>query len=112
MAFTPKLTYKGRPLVRCGNDIYYGSMTDPYIVYLQVLSNRQENGVEVADKVHLVLLSTDDSKPLPERIVRQANRVYTYIYCPSATSCCRAPCRKNKADKNFPAHSCRDFLLS
>ena len=27
MAYTPKLTYKGRPLVRCGNDIYYGSMT-------------------------------------------------------------------------------------
>ena len=26
MAYTPKLTYKGRPLVRCGNDIYYGSM--------------------------------------------------------------------------------------
>ena len=75
MAYTPKLTYKGRPLVRCGNDIYYGSMDDDYIVYLQVLSNRTENGVEVADSVHLVLLSTDESKPLPERIVRQANRV-------------------------------------
>ena len=61
--------------MRCGNDIYYGSMDDDYIVYLQVLSNRTENGVEVADKVHLVLLSTDESKPLPERIVRQANRV-------------------------------------
>ena len=61
--------------MRCGNDIYYGSMDDDYIVYLQVLSNRAENGVEVADKVHLVLLSTDESKPLPERIVRQANRV-------------------------------------
>ena len=41
MAYKPKLTYKGRPLVRCGNDIYYGSMSDPYIVYLQVLSNRK-----------------------------------------------------------------------
>ena len=64
--------------MRCGNDIYYGSMSDPYIVYLQVLSNRTENGVEIADKVHLVLLSTDDSKPLPERIVRQANKVGLY----------------------------------
>ncbi|HJC54637.1 MAG TPA: hypothetical protein H9699_05200 [Candidatus Gemmiger stercoravium] len=75
MAFTPKLTYKGRPLVRCGNDIYYGSMTEPYIVYLQVLNTKKENGVDVADKVHIILLSTDDSKPLPERIVRQANKV-------------------------------------
>ena len=55
MAFTPSLTYKGRPLVRCGNDIYYGSMKDPFVVYLQVLS-------------------TDESKPLPARIVRQANK--------------------------------------
>ena len=43
-----------------------------------MLSNRTENGVEIADKVHLVLLSTDDSKPLPERIVRQANKVGLY----------------------------------
>ena len=43
-----------------------------------MLSNKQENGAEVADKVHIVLLSTDDSKPLPERIVRQANKVGLY----------------------------------
>ncbi len=75
MAFTPQLTYKGRPLVRCGNDIYYGKMTDPYIVYLQILTTKKENGIDVADKVHIILLSTDDSKPLPERIARQANKV-------------------------------------
>ncbi|MEE0800023.1 MAG: hypothetical protein U0L91_01945 [Gemmiger sp.] len=74
MAFTPKLTYKGRPLVRCGNDIYYGSMTDPYVVYLQVLTTKKENGADVADKVHIVLLSTDETKSLPERVVRQANK--------------------------------------
>ena len=78
MAYTPKLTYKGRPLVRCGNDIYYGSLKDPYVVYLQVLNNKKENGIEVADKVHIVLLSTDNSKPLPERIVRQANKSGLY----------------------------------
>lgn len=78
MAFTPSLTYKGRPLVRCGNDIYYGSISDSYVVYLQVLSTIKENGVDVADKVHIVLLSTDDTKPLPERIVRQANKVGLY----------------------------------
>ena len=65
MAYTPKLTYKGRPLVRCGNDIYYGSMKDPFVVYLQVLSTKKENGV-------------DESKPLPERIARQANKVGLY----------------------------------
>ena len=32
MAYTPKLTYKGKPLVRKDNELYYGSMTDPYAV--------------------------------------------------------------------------------
>ena len=71
MAFTPSLTYKGRPLVRCGNDIYYGSMPAPYVVYL---TTKKEGNADVADKVHIVLLSTDESKPLPARIVRQANK--------------------------------------
>ena len=78
MAFSPKLTYKGRQLVRCGNDIYYGNMTDPYIVYLQILNTKKENGVDVADKVHIILLSTDDSKPLPERVVKQSSKTGLY----------------------------------
>ena len=36
MAFTPKLTYKGKPLVRKDNELYYGNMTDPYVLYLQI----------------------------------------------------------------------------
>ena len=43
-----------------------------------MLTTKKEKGVDVADKVHIVLLSTDESKPLPERIVRQANKVGLY----------------------------------
>lgn len=74
MEYTPKMTYKGKPLVRCGNEIYYGSMSDPYVLYLQVLTNKTENGQEQADKIHLVLLSTNTAKPLPERIMRQTTK--------------------------------------
>ena len=55
MAFTPKLTYKGRPLVRCKNDIYYGSLSDPYVIFMQVLTSKEENGVQVADRIHVTL---------------------------------------------------------
>ena len=74
MAYTPKLTYKGRPLVRCGNDIYYGSMSDPYVVYLQVLSTIKENGVDVADKVHIQVFSTNDSLAPEARVFRQTTK--------------------------------------
>ncbi len=81
MAFTPELTYKGRPLVRCRNEVYYGSMQDPYVVYLQILTTKQENGVQLADKVHVALIETEKLKRFlsgemfkPDFMIRQANR--------------------------------------
>lgn len=74
MAFEAPLTYKGRPLVRCKNQIYYGSMSDPFVVFMQILSTKEENGVQVADRVHLALLSTDPEKPLAERMIRQSDK--------------------------------------
>lgn len=71
MAFKAPLTYKGRPLVRCKNQLYYGSMSDPFVVYMQILTTREENGVQLADRIHLSLLSTDSTKSLPERMIRQ-----------------------------------------
>ena len=62
MAFTPKLTYKGKPLVRKDNELYYGRMTDPYVLYLQILTTTPVGDQQVADKMHLMLLSTDTTK--------------------------------------------------
>ena len=31
-------TYKGKPLVRCGNTIYYGDMKDPYVIKMDIKS--------------------------------------------------------------------------
>lgn len=78
MAYTPKLTYKGKPLVRCGNEIYYGDLADPYVIFMQVLTTRDENGTKVADRLHVILMSTDSTKPLPERVVKQSSKVGLY----------------------------------
>ena len=74
MAFTPKLTYKGKPLVRCKNDIYYGNLADPYVIFMQVLTSKEENGVRVADRIHVTLLSTDTTKSPIERMARQSDK--------------------------------------
>ena len=78
MAFKPQLTYKGRPLVRCKNDIYYGNLSDPYVIFMQVLTTKEENGVQVADRVHVTLLSTDTTKSPIERMVQQSNKTGLY----------------------------------
>ncbi len=78
MAYAPKLTYKGKPLVRKGNEIYYGNMTDPYVLYLQVMTTKTEGGQEMADKIRVMLLSTDLTKAPQERVMRQSTKVGLY----------------------------------
>ena len=38
---SPFPTYKGKPLVRCGDVIYYGSMKDKYVVKLEIKSKKK-----------------------------------------------------------------------
>ena len=71
MPFTPKLTYKGTPLVRKDNELYYGRMTDPYVLRMQIVSTKSVGGLDVADKVHLQVFSTNDSLAPEARVFRQ-----------------------------------------
>lgn len=68
------LTYKGRPLVRSGNTIYYGNMSDPYVALIQIESQKQQEGQEVADRVIVQLLATDEKLSLRERIANKGER--------------------------------------
>ena len=45
------LSYKGHPLRRKDNLIYYGTMAEKYIVMLRILSTKKVDGLEMADKV-------------------------------------------------------------
>ena len=72
MAFEAKMKYKDKPLVRSKNEMYYGDMADPYVVFMQVLSQKEENGVQMPDKVTVMLLSTDTSLAPKDRIVKQS----------------------------------------
>lgn len=72
MAFEAKLNYKGKPLVRSKNEMYYGDLSDPYVVFMQVLSTKTENGEEMPDKVMVMLLHSDASMPPKDRIVKQS----------------------------------------
>ena len=71
MAFTPKLTYKDKPLVRKDNELYYGSMTDPYVLHLQILTTTPVGSQQVADKVQLMLVSTADTSKVMRQITKR-----------------------------------------
>ena len=67
------LTYKGHPLRRKDNLIYYGSMADKYIVMIQVMSTEQGGSLELANKVHLQLQFTDPDLKSRDRVVKKSD---------------------------------------
>ena len=66
------LTYKGHPLRRKDNLIYYGSMADKYIVMIQVMSSEKDGSLELANKVHLQLQLTDPDLKSRDRVVKKS----------------------------------------
>lgn len=71
MADNNFLTYKEKPLVRNGNEIYYGDMAEPFVVKFTILSATEENGKEIPNKVSVQLLKSDIQLPEKERIVKE-----------------------------------------
>ena len=67
------LTYKGHPLRRKDNLIYYGSMADKYIVMIQVMNTEKDGSLELASKVHLQLQFTDPDLKSRDRVVKKSD---------------------------------------
>lgn len=67
------LTYKGHPLRRKDNLIYYGSMADKYIVMIQVMGTEKAGSLELANKVHLQLQLTDPDLKSRDRVVKKSD---------------------------------------
>lgn len=68
------LIYKGRPLRRSGNELYYGNLSDSHIIFMQILSFDEINGSEVAGKVHVQLLSNNTNLPPKSRIIKESDK--------------------------------------
>lgn len=75
---TPFLMYKGRPLVRSGNVLYYGSMAEKYVIVMQVLSTKDENDMTMAEKVQIQLMLTDPEVRMKDRIVKKSEKIGLY----------------------------------
>lgn len=76
-AKTEGLLYKGHPLRRVDNLIYYGSMADKYIIMMQVLENKQEQDLKLATKVSIQLQLTEPENSR-SRIVKKSEKDSLY----------------------------------
>lgn len=74
-----KLIYKGRPLSRKDNLIYYGDMNDKYIVMLQVLDTEPLQDFKLAKRVSVQLQLTDPELRSRDRVVKKGEKEGFYL---------------------------------
>ena len=72
------LMYKGHPLMRLGNMIYYGSMADSHIIMLQILETKKVGEADIATRVSVQLQLTDPSVKSRDRIVKKGEKAGLY----------------------------------
>ena len=68
------LSYKGHPLRRKDDLIYYGTMAEKYIIMLQIQSSKSINGLSVADKVSVQLQLTDPDLKSRDRVQKKSDQ--------------------------------------
>lgn len=71
-------TYKGYPLVRKGDQIYYGNMYDDYVIMMQIMEKTQVGDLNVASKVKIYKMATDEKLNPVDAIVKQSEKSSLY----------------------------------
>ena len=72
------LSYKGHPLRRKDNLIYYGTMAEKYIIMLQILDTKKVDDLDVATKVSVQLQLTDPDLKSRDRVVKKGEKAGLY----------------------------------
>ena len=68
------LYYRGKPLVRNNDTIFFGDMKDPYVIKLQIKSKENSNNLDCANKVTIQLLSTDTEISARKQIIKTGEK--------------------------------------
>ncbi len=64
------IKYMNKPLVREGNTICYGDMSEPCFLILEIMSYKTENGRELPDKIFIQIVDSKNSA----KIVKQGEK--------------------------------------
>ena len=84
-AKTEGLIYKGHPLRRIDNMIYYGTMADKYIIQMQIMDKKKEKDMDVATRVSVQLQLTDGNLKSRDRVVKKSEKDSLYAAMDVAT---------------------------
>ena len=64
------LEYKGKPLVREGDTICYGDMSEKCILILEIMSYKKSGANDIPDKILIQIIDSKD----PGKIIKQGSK--------------------------------------
>lgn len=70
--------YKGRPLVRCGNTLFYGNMSDKYVVKIETKETKKLNDLEIATSTNVEMVDTSLENLDEKKIVKISKKSGLY----------------------------------
>lgn len=79
MAEEKFLEYKGKPLVRSGNTIYYGDINEPYVLMLTIKDSEALQDITLAGNVTIQLISTDETLSPKDRIIKKSEKKGLFV---------------------------------
>ena len=68
------LTYKGHPVMRKDNLIYFGSVENKYIIVITVLESAKSGDLDMATKLSIELQLNDPDISVTDRVQKSATR--------------------------------------
>lgn len=72
------LEYKGRPLVRQGDDIYYGDMSDKFHIYMMIMSEEETEHGTIPNRIMVQLLDSNTKIPKEQKILTSLKDAFDF----------------------------------
>ena len=75
------LEYKGRPLVRQGNEIFYGDLSDKGYIYMMIMGEKETDKGTVPTRIMVQLLDSNTKMPVDntkQKIVSSFTEAFEY----------------------------------
>jgi 3D (Asp-Asp-Asp) domain-containing protein len=67
-------TYRGIPIVRKDDTIYYGDISKPYVIAIKVKSIRKFKDINLSDRVSVQLIATDPTLSPSKSVIKSAEK--------------------------------------
>ncbi|NLN56079.1 MAG: hypothetical protein GX148_07255 [Clostridiales bacterium] len=66
--------YKGRPLVRQGQFIFYGNPDEKAILFMNILETKKSGDLDIASRVLVQIQKTGDEVSFNEKVIKQCEK--------------------------------------